>query len=153
MAKDNSIVVAPTPAKEFVNVVTVLADNGALVAVPVNADANRLQSQIQAALARKLMNEQLKLYSDTEKRLPTGLLKDLIASAAKVEDMARFAYSNLLTEEEGGEKRGDTPAEMVKAMAEGITNANIKAGAEDRAKRILELGKKKESRPVIIDVE
>ena len=146
------LVVAPTAVADYVASLVVVTANGKQVAVPINAEANRLQSQVVAALARELMQEQLKLYAGTKIKLKALELKALMDSVARVEENARFAYTALLSEKEGGEKAGTTPAEMMKAAAEGMATASHKAVAaakEDRMKAIMELGKPKKLASII----
>lgn len=146
------MVVAPVKVADYVASLVVVAANGRQVAVPINAEANRLQSQIVAALARDLIQEQLKLHAATKTKMNPLAMKALVDSVARVEENARFAYTALLSEKEGGEKSGTTPAEMVKAMAEGVATASHKAVAaakEDKMKAIMQLGKPKKEAAIL----
>lgn len=140
---EKSLTVAATPVADYVTALVIVTENGQQVSVPVNAEANKLRSQVMAAKLCKFVDEQITLYSGSKKALPAAIIKDLVTSASKVEDMARFAYANLLTPEEGGEAAGTTAVQMMKAAAEGMTAAHIKASSGDRMKRITDLGKKK----------
>lgn len=143
MPEENKLSVAPVQVANYLTTLTVVTEDGSKVSVPVDAQNNKLKSQITAAKLRDFMDKQIALYSKGGKPLPAAIIKDLISSASKVEELARFAYANLLTEDEGGERAGNTAVQMMKAAAEGMTAAHIKHNSDDRMKRITELGKAK----------
>lgn len=143
MAGEKQLAVAPVSVANYLTTLTILDEDGRKVSVPVDAQNNKLKSQIMAAKLRDLMDRQIELHSRGGKPMNPMAIKDLISSAVKVEDLARFAYANLLTEDEGGERAGNTAVQMMKAAAEGMTAAHIKHNSDDRMKRITELGKNK----------
>ena len=145
---DNGAQLAVKQADHVPSVLIVL-DGGQKVRVPVNADANRIESQIIAAKMRSLIDKQLDLYTADGVKLKPLVIKDLISSAAKVEEVARFAYAEGLTPDEGGESAKGSA--LVRAMAEGMTNAVMKSSSA-RMEKIAALGKPKNVTPVV-DVE
>jgi hypothetical protein len=132
---------------DHVQAVKIATEDGTLVSVPVNADANRLQSQVVAAKLRAFVDDQISMHAKTKKKMEPRELKDLVDTWAKVEENARFAYAPALTPDESGEG-GTTPAQLVKAMAEGMTNAHIKSES-GRMERVLQLGKAKNVTPMV----
>lgn len=140
---EKALTVAATPVADYVTALVIVTENGQQVSVPVNAEANKLRSQVAVAALCEFVDEQIALHRKSGERVKAGDIRDLITSAAKVEELARFAYANLLTPEEGGEAAGTTAVQMMKAAAEGMTAAHIKASSGDRMKRITDLGKKK----------
>lgn len=146
-AWDQPPALPPTKLSDHVVAVTIATDDGVLVSVPVNADANRLQSQVVAAKLRAFVDEQIGMHAKTKKKLEPRELRDLVDTWAKVEENARFAYAPALTSSESGEG-STTPAQLVKAMAEGMTNAHIKSES-GRMERVLQLGKAKNVTPIV----
>lgn len=138
---ENQVAIAPRLIRDFIPSLIVLVD-GKEVTVPLTAADNALLSQVRVAQLRQIFDEQLAKFKDV--MLPPKEIKSLVDSAAKVEDMGRFAYAPALSEEEGGARKGREAAQMMRAVAEGAVTAALKANPkEDREKKILELGKKK----------
>lgn len=146
MPDSSTLALAPTQIADYVPSIKVVNESGELVVVPVNSEANRLKSQIEAAELRAFVSTQIRMHAKTKSKMPPNELKLLIDTWAKVEENARFAYAPALTPDELGEGQ-TTPAQMVKAMAEGITNAHIKESG--RMEKVLQLGKAKTVDPVI----
>lgn len=135
--------------EEFVPSVVLKLPDGDEIRVPVNAEANQIESQVIAAKARRFINRQLDMIESEDTAMEANRIKDLILSIAKVEEVARFAYAPGLEAEYGGESKNGSALSHVKAMAEGMTNAVI--ASDDRKRKILELGREK--KPKIIDAE
>lgn len=129
----------------------VLADG--TVSVPMTANDNLLLSQVRVAQLREFMDTQIGGIRKSKAKMEPKDIKTLIEANAILEEMGRFAYAPGLNESEGGERAGQAAAQMAKAMAEGMTTAVIKSNAQDRQKKILELGKKKEPVSKIVEAE
>ncbi len=154
MAEEKQVAVVPKKIEQCLDLITVVVEGGETVQVPVNAEANKILSQISAARMRAFVSKTIALYEDSDIPIKPLELKAVVDSWAKADDNARSAYANLLTEAEGGEASGITAAQAIKAHAEGTANAIIKAGAADRARQIRQLGQPREKNVTkIIEVE
>ena len=139
MAGDSELVVAPRSVEQTVPCFVVVTDDGTQLRVPVSSEANRLQSQIIASRLRKFIDQQLDIYQLENKKQKPSVIKDLVQSVLKAEEVARFAYAPGLLVGEGGEKTSAMDA--VKAAAQGMTSALIES--QERRKKIEQLGKPK----------
>jgi hypothetical protein len=139
MAGESELVVAPRSVEQTVPCFVVTTDDGTQLRVPVSSEANRLQSQIIASRLRKFIDQQLDIYQLENKKQKPAVIKDLVQSVLKAEEVARFAYAPGLLPKEGGENTSAMDA--VKAAAQGMTSALIES--QERRKKIEQLGKPK----------
>ena len=142
---NHQLAIPPKNVADYIPSVKIITESGAQVNVPVNSEANRLQSQVVASEMREFLASQIKKLKDAD--LKPKDVKSLAEAWSIVEENAKFAYAPALTAEESGET-GTTPAQLVKAMAEGISSAHIKSES-GRMEKVLSLGKSKDPNPII----
>jgi uncharacterized protein involved in exopolysaccharide biosynthesis len=149
MSDKELVVAAPSmPLADRVASLVVVINKDITVSVPLTAADNLLMSQVRVAQLREVIDKQIELLKGTTKQMKPMDIKSIVDSFTKIEEMGRFAYAPALNEAEGGERAGRAAAQLVQAMAEGMTTAAIKSNAKDREKRILELGSVKPA-PVV----
>ena len=139
MADSSDLIVAPRSIEQTVPCFVVTTDDGTQLRVPVSSEANRLQSQIIASRLRKFIDQQLDIYQLENKKQKPAVIKDLVQSVLKAEEVARFAYAPGLLPNEGGEKTA--AFETAKGIAQGMTSALIES--QERRRKIEQLGKPK----------
>lgn len=141
----SQLAIPPKQLADYTPSIKVVTESGEQITVPVNSEANRLRSQVVASEVREFVANQMKRLKDEE--LGAKEVKLLVEASVMAEENARFAYAPALSADELGEN-ANTPAQLVKAMAEGMATAQIKSES-GRMEKVLSLGKAKEVAPII----
>jgi len=142
--------------QDYASVPTIeVRDGKDTIAVPVDTESNRLASRVVGAKLREMMIEQINLVKGGKRAMKAAELKSFVDAVSKVEDINRFAYSPLdLNGNGGGNESARTAEAMMKGAMQGIVSAATHG--TDRAKRmrqITKVGKVKEAKDEIVEIQ